>query len=142
MSYKIAMTSSDGSTIDLHFGETESFHILEVDEQSGRWELLGRRGIECSPSSCGESTAGENSSCGAEGGCGGGGHSDARVNAVVETLSDCKYVLTAKIGPKFHNNLQKAGITALESPRDIASAISKLNVYHRKYARVAEARLQ
>ena len=32
MSYKIALTSSDGIAIDKHFGEAETFFIFDMDD--------------------------------------------------------------------------------------------------------------
>jgi predicted Fe-Mo cluster-binding NifX family protein len=128
MSYKIALTSSDRSAIDLHFGHTRQFDILEINENSGDWELLERRDLEPeSPQDC----PSPDSSCD---GCGSGlGHQDGRLRSVIETLSDCAYILTAKIGPKPQAVLKQAGITALESPPGIAQAVQRLNAYRKRF---------
>ena len=34
--YKVAVATSDGITVDSHFGHVQSFLIFEVDEESGR----------------------------------------------------------------------------------------------------------
>ena len=127
MSYKIALTSSNSSAIDLHFGHTREFDILEVYENSGEWKLLEQRNLQPeSPRDC--SPAG--SSCG---GCGSGqGRQDGRLQSVIETLSDCTYILTAKIGPKPQAVLKQAGITVLESPPGISGAMRRLNAYHQR----------
>jgi predicted Fe-Mo cluster-binding NifX family protein len=133
MPYKIALTSTDGKSIDLHFGHADSFKILRVDESSGAWEYVEDRIIREPEPACG--SAGGNS-CGEASGCGGHGHNLDRLNAVIAGISDCRYVLTARIGPKPGDLLRHAGITALESPPDISAAVSKLNKYHLKYGHI------
>jgi predicted Fe-Mo cluster-binding NifX family protein len=141
MSYKIALTSSDGKTIDTHFGQARTFRILEVDEASGAWEFEEFRTLP--PESCqavsGCAQAG-GGACGERAPVSGCGHQDGRLRQVAGLLSDCRYVLSARIGKKPHMALQRAGITALESPADISFALSKLHAYHVKYARLNTAR--
>jgi predicted Fe-Mo cluster-binding NifX family protein len=129
MPYKIALTSSDGKNIDLHFGHAENFLIAEVDEQQGSWKILESRALPHEADNC----SAANANCSASTGCTGHGHQDGRLLSVISAISDCTYILTAKIGPKPHSVLQKAGITALEAPLDIAEALPKLNTYHLKY---------
>jgi predicted Fe-Mo cluster-binding NifX family protein len=136
MPYKIAVTSSDGKQVDLHFGHTNDFQVFGVDETTGAWEFIEKRII---PEKI--DTACQSAGCGA--GCGqavetGGclGHNDARLDAVITLLSDCTYILTSKVGPKPHMFLKRAGITALESPAEIGFAVSKVNAYHLKYAEI------
>jgi predicted Fe-Mo cluster-binding NifX family protein len=133
MSYKIALTSSDCLAVDLHFGHARQFAILLVHEHSGRWELLERRDLRNLPS---EEPPAEDF-CG---GCGSGqGRQDGRLQSVIATLSDCAYVLTAKIGAKPQAALKLAGITALESPADLSRAIPRLNAYHKRFSKTRVA---
>ncbi|MDR2501087.1 MAG: dinitrogenase iron-molybdenum cofactor biosynthesis protein [Treponema sp.] len=117
MSYKIALTSSDGESIDLHFGKTSAFTIVEVDERDGTWQLLETRTLAAGPS------------CGPASGCGGG---HERLAAALTLLAGCEYILTAKIGPKPQAFFRRAGITALEAPPSLAAAIPPLNAYRLK----------
>ncbi|MDR3122302.1 MAG: hypothetical protein LBU16_00790 [Treponema sp.] len=127
MSYKIALTSSDCSAVDLHFGHTRRFVILQVNENSGTWELLEQRALRSEePQGCPPAE----DSCG---GCG-QGRQGGRLQSVIETLSDCAYILTAKIGTKPQAVLKQAGITALEPPADISRAVSLLNAYHKRFS--------
>jgi predicted Fe-Mo cluster-binding NifX family protein len=129
MSYKIALTSSGALAIDLHFGHTRRFDILEVNENSGEWKALEERSLQPEdPQACSPGGA----FCGG-GGCGAGqGHQDDRLQLVIKTLSDCAYILTAKIGPRPQAVLKQAGITALESPPGIERAVQQLNAYHQR----------
>jgi predicted Fe-Mo cluster-binding NifX family protein len=130
MSFKIALSSSNGKEVDLHFGSTELFYILSVDEQSGAWEITEQRPL---PSEAEKNVHAENSN-----GC--LGHNDERLDAVIRLLGDCSYVLTARIGKKPYMFLKRAGITALEAPSDLAAAISKLAAYHKRYAGINQER--
>ena len=122
MAYRIAITSSDGEKIDLHFGQTKTFSIVEVDEETGEWRLLESR------------TAADDPSCGQSSGCAG---SHERLTATAALLSGCQYLLTAKIGPKPQSFLQHAGITVLEAPPTLDAAIPPLTAYRRK-AKIAD----
>ncbi|MDR2743523.1 MAG: hypothetical protein LBB98_15430 [Treponema sp.] len=155
MPYKIALTSSNGKAIDKHFGETETFLIFDVDD-TGTWKFNEFRPLlteshtivpegELCPVN---SAAGSGCAGAAGGGCGGPsrihgcGHRDIRIKYVTELLSDCRYVLTARIGKKPHMLLQREGITALESPVDIPYAISRLHAYHLRCGRINQEKEQ
>ncbi|MDR0721380.1 MAG: hypothetical protein LBF75_01125 [Treponema sp.] len=145
MPYKIALTSSDGIAIDKHFGETETFLIFDVDDTgSGKFNELRALLPESPIIISGRESPTVRSGCAeaAGGGCGGGssvhgcGHRDVRMKQVAGLLSDCRYILTARIGKKPYMFLQREGITALESPADIPYAISKLHAYHVRFGRI------
>lgn len=123
MTYRIAVTSSDGEQIDQHFGQANQFDIIEVDEQKNAWEK-----IETRSSVIGKDVV---VVCGAS--C--NGHKYDSIEEVINLLADCKYILTGKIGKHSYSALQRAGITALESPFPIQLAVEKLNQYHKKITR-------
>jgi predicted Fe-Mo cluster-binding NifX family protein len=124
MPYRIALASSNGKQVDLHFGHAESFFIIQVDEKTGAWQPVEQRLLP--EAACGSGEPG--------GGC--SGHNDEKLNRVVGLLPDCRYLLTSRIGKKPHAFLQCSGIAALESPPDINEAIAKLNKYHLKYGNI------
>ncbi|MDR1100507.1 MAG: hypothetical protein LBL28_08515, partial [Treponema sp.] len=82
MSYRIALASSNGKQVDLHFGHTGSFYIIEVDAETGAWALVEQRDLP-------EAVAGP--APGGQGGC--SGHNDERLNRVIGILPDCRYLL-------------------------------------------------
>ena len=141
MSFKAAVTSSDGTAVDLHFGGATRFYIFAVDDNGAAVADEVKTIIRETESAgcdggrefarCGEFGAG--GELDGDRGCGGHGHTPKSVQSVVDALPGCQYILTAKIGNKPHMFLQKAGITALESPPDIMDALSKLYKYHAKY---------
>ncbi len=115
MAYKVAVTSATGEAIDLHFGQATEFHILEVDAATGGWRRTEVR--EWGPSDA------------PPGNYPHGGHSDAHFEEAAALLSDCAWLLTAKIGPKPYRILRQKGINCLESPSNLPAALAMLNRY-------------
>ena len=103
--YKVAVATSDGKTVDSHFGHVSNFLIFEVDEETGKFEDIEDRDVKaaCSGGSCaGTQAAEEVSGCGSGAGCGGhngAGPGDSSMDLIAKTLSDVDYVLVARIGP-------------------------------------------
>ncbi|WP_110955535.1 NifB/NifX family molybdenum-iron cluster-binding protein [Anaerosinus massiliensis] len=123
MTYRIAVTSSDGEAIDQHFGQAEQFTIIEIDEQKNAWKKIDTR----------SATVDKNilvlcaSSC--------SGHKHNSIEESVNLLADCTYLLTGKIGKHPYAALKRAGITPLEVSFDLPAAIEKLNQYHKNLIR-------
>jgi hypothetical protein len=132
MEYKIAVTTSDhgraagtaagaaDGAIDLKFGQAGCFSIYTVDSGSGEYTLSEKRVIDEATFKDGGP---ENEEYGA---CNG-----ARVEYIAKLLSDCDYLLTAKIGDRPHRDLLRYGISALETPYPLGFAVKKLNDYKR-----------
>jgi predicted Fe-Mo cluster-binding NifX family protein len=129
MSYRVAVTTSDGINIDRHFGRAGDFLVLEVDEATGAWSVLDRREIP------GGEPQGEPEFFGGCGQGGGHGRGQGRLQLVAGLLSDCKYLLTERIGQAPVVFLSRHGIAALAAIPDLSAAIEKLNVYHARSAR-------
>ena len=122
MSYKVAITSSNGEGIDQHFGQANSFHVLQIEEETGEWkEIEIREVVE-------ETIAKALGTDYQPGGC--SGHNDAYLNYLGDLLSDCVYLLTEKIGKRPYKILRQKGINCLESPNNLSLAIAKLNKYY------------
>jgi predicted Fe-Mo cluster-binding NifX family protein len=124
MSYKIAVTSTDGIHINTHFGQAGGFHILEVDEVGNRWQDIEFRQV---PE--------VNSGLSATGKPACNGRDEAKLNAIAVLLSDCVYLLTGKIGLIPYRILQRQGITSLEVPGELDDVVRKLNAYRIKQPR-------
>ena len=78
MGYNIAVSSTDGVNIDKHFGASDSFFIIKVNDD-GTYENLGERLVKegqnnTTSTSCGGSSCGH--SC--------GGHSDPAIQKKVD----------------------------------------------------------
>ncbi|MCR5125814.1 MAG: hypothetical protein K6B43_11570 [Treponema sp.] len=135
--YKVAVATSDGKTVDSHFGHVQSFLIFEVDEESGKFEDIGEREVKaaCSGGECGGSQK--------DSGCEGhnGAHEGANVmDEIARALSDVDYVLVARIGPHAVRALAKYKITAYDIVLPIDEAISKINGFRKKIRERKEQR--
>lgn len=109
MSYKIAITSTDGMLVNQRFGHCERFLLCEVDEETGQWKQIEEVEI---PMSEGE-----------------GNHHEQRFKGIALKLEGVRFLLTERIGPKPHRILLQKGITALETSGQLSEAIRKLNEY-------------
>ena len=106
---RIAVASSDGKTIDEHFGRAKSFRVFEV-EDSGDFRLIEERHIPLS--------------------CSGSANAGHPADAAIERLTDVDAVFANRIGPGAAFRLEERGIRAfvLEGPVDRA-----LSAYGRRH---------
>ncbi|QWU14086.1 Predicted Fe-Mo cluster-binding protein, NifX family [Paenibacillus sophorae] len=102
---KVAVGSSDGFTVNEHFGRCNRFLIYEVDDE-GLYLQSGSREIGNPASSQ--------------------GHEQSRLEAVAEALADCSYVLVSQIGHGATAVLNNVGITALAVEAPIDKALNRL----------------
>lgn len=145
MAYKIAVASSDGKQVDLHFGGAAFFHIYDVADD-GSFTAAGRR--SCPPAEAGGSPAAPGpAGCGAPGsagsGCGaggcapagaacggqGGGYGAAGPSARVELLADVRAVVAAKIGFNVTKQLEKKAISGFDVDCTVQEALTKITKY-------------
>ena len=131
MAYKIAVASSDGVNVDVHFGAAESFLIFAVSDD-GIFKLEEKRiYIEESfepngtNNSCPEK-AGCKSGCGNGngGGCGAGGGS-----AKVSLIDDVRAVVAAKIGFNVVKQLERKAIASFDVETTVQEALEKITKY-------------
>ncbi len=139
MSYKIAVASSDGVSIDLSFGAAFSFHIYQVD--GNNYEFLEKReyilpedaqvGLSADEGTCGEGTQcekGQASSCGNGGGCGNGKGTFPKV----ELLRDCRCIVCSKIGFQVQKQLERLAIASFDVDCTVEEALTKISAYLNK----------
>ena len=104
MDVKIAVASSDGQTVNEHFGRARSFRIYRLHD--GGHEFLETREIEPV--------------------CSGQAHDDDALGKTAETLSDCRGVVAAQIGAGAIDALLMHRIMAFTLPGSITEAIDAL----------------
>lgn len=113
MKFKVAVTSSDGKLLDQHFGHCSDFRIAEVDSGSGEWKFVENRKTEQT--------------------CHNFSHQEKHVKEVVELLSDCRYLLTYRIGSYPCSLFLSRGIecleTSTEEPAPLEQAFRGLRRY-------------
>ena len=151
MGYKIAVATSDGLNVDLHFGSAPSFEIYAVEgidfkkvetrnvpvvpEQPYYYvaENVGTRaeasdcGTGCGSGSGDGCNAGCNSGCGSKSGCGGGERSES-----VELLSDCRSVVCKKMGRNILKQFERKAISVFDVELPVKEALSKIVSYYYK----------
>lgn len=130
MSYKIAVATSDGENVDLHFGSTKVFQIYQAEGE--KFDFLESRKVinadnaQIAGCNCGE---GGGNGCSGGGGnnCGGGEKSEA-----VEILSDCRAVVCAKIGRNILKQLELRAISTFDVSIPVNEALEKIVTYYNK----------
>ena len=146
MSIKVAIASSDGLNINLHFGQAKSFLIYEL--QNGSFVQTERRELPATPvvePVETTSAAGDVSNCNPSGGfacgsgCGGGGGGCCGGGATgplapaVELLLDCRSVVAAQIGQGMRRQFERNAISVFDIELPIEEALNKLAAYYLKF---------
>ena len=108
--YRVAVASTDGESVNIHFGKAENFYIYIVDDDEG-YDLVETRGV--TPV------------------CQDGSHNKNLMEKHVQQFKDCKYVIASRIGDGALQALTATGITAMELPGSIDNAILKVWKYNR-----------
>ena len=147
MSIKVAIASSDGLNVDLHFGQAKSFLIYEL--KGSKFELTEKREVPVleneatSPDAAtelnfGSGCGGGGFGCGGGGGCGGsgggcGGGAGGPLAPAVELLLDCRSVVAAQIGQGMGRQFQRNAISVFDIELPISEALEKLAAYYLKF---------
>ena len=108
--YRVAVASTDGETVNQHFGKAEKFYIYLVDDAVG-YDLVEERTVEAI--------------------CSNQSHLVLEMEEKTKQFADCKYVVVSKIGIGASQHLAAKGITSLELPGVIDDAMVKVWKYNR-----------
>ena len=129
MSYNIAVASTDGINIDKHFGTSDSFIIIRINDD-GTYEKLGERIVEESQNN---NNSNISTNCG-EGGCGHscGGHNDQAIQKKVEAISDCRCVLCFECGQGSERQLGKNNISVFAVSLKLDEALKIIIKYYKR----------
>ncbi|MGF7119482.1 NifB/NifX family molybdenum-iron cluster-binding protein [Methanobacterium oryzae] len=96
---KIAVATSDGKNVDLHFGSADIFLIFEIEENNVNFlELREKPRVPINE------------------------HSD-RWTVSLKLLEDCNAVFCSRIGDEPKESLQSKGIETVESQKSLKKAI-------------------
>ena len=104
--YKVAIASTDGETVNQHYGKAEKLYIYSIDDEVG-YDLVEERLVEPV--------------------CMDGAHEISKMKESVLRFTDCRYIVVSRLGTAASSALAAAGITAMELPGSIDDAI--LNVW-------------
>ncbi len=125
MAYRIAVASSDGISIDLHFGEADHFLIYEVE--GTEYGLTEDRRYVPEDHTDPASTSGHRQE---GGGCtGGGGCHGAYHEARISSVSDCRCIICRKIGGDMQKALERKGISSYDVDCSVEEALEKIVSY-------------
>ncbi|MCR5614157.1 NifB/NifX family molybdenum-iron cluster-binding protein [Treponema sp.] len=143
MSYKIAVASSDGVNIDVHFGAAKFFSIYEVQDDAS-FSFLEKREVpedaEVKAGGLGNGVqSGNGAGCGNAEGCGNGsrtgcgqnngGCGNGGASAKVELISDVRAVVAEKIGFNVTKQLEKKAIANFDVDCSVKEALKKITKY-------------
>lgn len=143
MSIKVAIVTSDGLNIDLHFGQASQFEIYEL--RGDHFEFLETRDAPKSEAASDDTPAygggcgsGFGGGCGSGGGCGGpgggcGGGASGPLAPAVELLLDCRSVVAAQIGQGMRRQFERNAISVFDIELPIEEALNKLAAYYLKF---------
>ena len=106
MIFRIGAASSDGIVINEHFGHAESFHIIDLDTDNGKWKYAQTRNV---------------TAC-----CCGGSHEENSFERVIDELGDISALLVSRIGDAAANYVESKGIVVYEAPYPIDALIEKI----------------
>ncbi len=106
----VAVASSDGISVNEHFGRADMFYIYEVNDD-GSFRLAEERTI--TPASPGEAGAGHGA------------------DATIEQLGDVHAVLVAQIGPGAQSSLNRKGVRSFALGGPIDKALSSYGRRHK-----------
>jgi Uncharacterized conserved protein len=102
---RVAIASTDGKVINEHFGRANEFYIVHV-LNDGNYEYKEKRSVLPV--------------------CREGDHAENDLDQLIEILSDCNFILVARIGPPMKTALASKGITVLEYPGVIEEVLPVL----------------
>lgn len=100
---RVAVASSQGQKVDLHFGHADQFLVFDLT--GGPAEFLEARRVESGEEDC-------------------QGLED--LDAVVDLLSDCQVVVSRRFGPHARSRLSARGICAQESSDTVLESLAQV----------------
>lgn len=98
---RVAIASSDGENIDLHFARTTGFYIYDVGDTN--YEFVEYRGID-----------------------GIFGHNEWEFEKALQNIDDCTAVIVSRIGRGALSYAASRGLRIFEAPYPIESVLKKL----------------
>ena len=107
--YKVAIASTDGETVNMHYGKATKFYIYSIDDEVG-YDLVEERQVEPV--------------------CQEGSHVISKMEESVLRFTDCRYIVVSRLGTAASAALSAAGITAMELPGTIDDAILRVWKYN------------
>ncbi|MPM44987.1 hypothetical protein SDC9_91672 [bioreactor metagenome] len=109
--WRVALASSDGRSIDEHFGRARHFYVVDIRSDGSRTPLE-RREIPRAEEIW--------------------GHSSANLAAACKALEDCAVLLAARVGPEAKRMLEAGNISVYERALPAEDALARLASYFKR----------
>lgn len=138
MTYKIAVASSDGVTVDGAFGDAAEFLVYQIEGEQYR-QVEHRKmpePVRQRAESTEASSKPEAGCCGGHaghGGCGCGASDGSSVR--IDALADCRSIVCRKIGPHAGKLLERKAIAAFDVDCSVEEALKKIILYYNRVDR-------
>ena len=130
MEIKVAIASSDGRNVDLHFGQAKQFAVYEL--RGDHFEFLENRDAPKVEQASEETLVGSSGCTGSGGGCCGGGPGGP-VSLSVELLLDCRAIVAAQVGQNVRRQFEKNAVSVFDIELPVEEALEKLAAYYLKF---------
>lgn len=101
MTYRVAVASSDGRNIDLHFARANQFYIYDLHEESFEFIELRKRDVILA-------------------------HNENEFDKAMQKLHDCTAVIVSQIGRGALGYVSNKGFRVFEAPYPIEPVLEKL----------------
>ena len=145
MALKIAVASSDGVNVDLHFGKADSVLIQEYEENNGTKAFVKKEIRKIPVEAVAASSTEQKEPCGTVsedgvftcgrchggGGCCGGG--GGKISPRVEKFLDCRAVIAAQIGDNVRRQFERNAVSVFDIELPVSEALEKLAAYYNKF---------
>ncbi|CAB3392178.1 FeMo cofactor biosynthesis protein NifB [Kyrpidia spormannii] len=109
--FRVAVSTSGGNKVNLHFGHTKEFQIYEVSPTGLKFLTARKVGNYCS----GIETCGEG---------------EGRIDEIARMIADCRYVLCTRIGPGPKSALEEMGIQVVTGYGPVEQELFRLADLH------------
>ena len=135
MSVKVAIASSDGTQVDLHFGKAHEFLIFELTNGTFRQtETRTVPSVQTDEDDAVSFGCGSGNGCGSGSGCGGcGGSASGPLAPSVQLLLDCRAIVAAQIGGNIRRQFERNAISCFDIELSVEEALQKLAAYYTKF---------
>lgn len=104
MTHRIALASSNGKAVDLHFRQAERFEIVDLEEDSYVFVETRHRPRDHKP----------------------GRHNTAVFDDIARLLADCEGVFVSQVGAGAARYLNSVGLRVFEAPYPVRGVLEKL----------------
>ena len=96
---RIAVASSNGEDLDLHFGKAHTLYVYEYDEEKDEFDFIDKRTVEIEMDTK---------------------HQNPKI---IEALDDCEVAICAQFGPKAQMHAEDAGLKLVKEEGTVEEAL-------------------